>query len=145
MLSRPLGLGRGAEGEGRAQLTFLASSSLSFSLAASLLPYPQYNEIIFTGEKLGAGSFGVVLKVSSKTFETITQKAATSDNVKLTVLAPPPRTSSLKGTYLGIEVAVKEVLPSKDYEVSKYFEREWRIMKQVLLLPSCPLLVVSSS
>lgn len=26
--------------------------------------FSQYNEIIFTGEKLGAGSFGVVLKVS---------------------------------------------------------------------------------
>jgi hypothetical protein len=33
------------------------------------------------------------------------------------------------GTYLGIEVAIKEVLPSKDYDVAKYFEREWRLMK----------------
>ncbi|KAF8870643.1 kinase-like domain-containing protein [Gymnopilus junonius] len=35
-----------------------------------------------------------------------------------------------KGTYLGIEVAIKEVLPSTDYDVSKYFEREWRLMKE---------------
>lgn len=32
-------------------------------------------------------------------------------------------------TYLGIDVAVKEVLPSNDYDVAKYFEREWRLMK----------------
>ena len=36
------------------------------------------------------------------------------------------------GTYLGIEVAIKEVLPSNDYDVAKYFEREWRLMKWVL-------------
>ncbi|KLO16650.1 kinase-like protein [Schizopora paradoxa] len=35
-----------------------------------------------------------------------------------------------KGTYLGIEVAIKEVLPSNEYDVSKYFEREWRLMKE---------------
>ncbi|KAF8662752.1 hypothetical protein AX16_001110 [Volvariella volvacea WC 439] len=35
-----------------------------------------------------------------------------------------------KGTYLGIDVAIKEVLPSKDYDVAKYFEREWRLMKE---------------
>jgi hypothetical protein len=33
--------------------------------------------------------------------------------------------------YLGIDVAVKEVLPSNDYDVAKYFEREWRLMKCV--------------
>jgi LIM domain kinase 1 len=33
------------------------------------------------------------------------------------------------GNYLGIDVAIKEVLPSKDYDVAKYFEREWRLMK----------------
>jgi hypothetical protein len=33
------------------------------------------------------------------------------------------------GTYLGIDVAIKEVLPSDKYDVSKYFEREWRLMK----------------
>ena len=38
------------------------------------------------------------------------------------------------GTYLGIEVAIKEVLPSNDYDVSKYFEREWRLMKWVYAL-----------
>ncbi|KAH8115078.1 kinase-like protein [Phellopilus nigrolimitatus] len=35
-----------------------------------------------------------------------------------------------KGIYLGIEVAIKEVLPSNDYDVAKYFEREWRLMKE---------------
>lgn len=34
------------------------------------------------------------------------------------------------GNYLGIDVAIKEVLPSKDYDVGKYFEREWRLMKE---------------
>lgn len=33
------------------------------------------------------------------------------------------------GTYLGIDVAIKEVLPSTEYDVAKYFEREWRLMK----------------
>ena len=37
---------------------------------------------------------------------------------------------------MGIDVAIKEVLPSNDYDVSKYFEREWRLMKSVVLL--CP-------
>ena len=36
---------------------------------------------------------------------------------------------SFVGTYLGIDVAIKEVLPSNDYDVAKYFEREWRLMK----------------
>ncbi|TFK79650.1 tyrosine protein kinase, partial [Polyporus arcularius HHB13444] len=35
-----------------------------------------------------------------------------------------------KANYLGIDVAVKEVLPSNDYDVAKYFEREWRLMKE---------------
>ncbi|CAE6474219.1 unnamed protein product [Rhizoctonia solani] len=35
-----------------------------------------------------------------------------------------------EGVYLGIDVAIKEVLPSKDYDVAKYFEREWRLMKE---------------
>ncbi|KAF8235883.1 TKL/LISK/LISK-DD1 protein kinase [Tricholoma matsutake] len=35
-----------------------------------------------------------------------------------------------KGVYLGIEVAIKEVLPSTEYDVAKYFEREWRLMKE---------------
>ncbi|KAH8084921.1 kinase-like protein [Cristinia sonorae] len=35
-----------------------------------------------------------------------------------------------KGSYLGIDVAIKEVLPSTDYDVAKYFEREWRLMKE---------------
>ncbi|KAJ2921056.1 hypothetical protein H1R20_g16038, partial [Candolleomyces eurysporus] len=35
-----------------------------------------------------------------------------------------------KGVYLGIDVAIKEVLPSTEYDVAKYFEREWRLMKE---------------
>ncbi|KIJ18167.1 hypothetical protein PAXINDRAFT_167426 [Paxillus involutus ATCC 200175] len=35
-----------------------------------------------------------------------------------------------KGFYLGIDVAIKEVLPSNSYDVAKYFEREWRLMKE---------------
>ncbi|KAJ3564015.1 hypothetical protein NP233_g8565 [Leucocoprinus birnbaumii] len=35
-----------------------------------------------------------------------------------------------KGSYLGIDVAIKEVLPSNEYDVAKYFEREWRLMKE---------------
>ncbi|KAL0952730.1 hypothetical protein HGRIS_006961 [Hohenbuehelia grisea] len=35
-----------------------------------------------------------------------------------------------KGSYLGIDVAIKEVLPSTEYDVGKYFEREWRLMKE---------------
>ncbi|KAF8890614.1 kinase-like domain-containing protein [Infundibulicybe gibba] len=35
-----------------------------------------------------------------------------------------------KGNYLGIDVAIKEVLPSTEYDVGKYFEREWRLMKE---------------
>ncbi|KAN0136507.1 Protein kinase-like domain containing protein [Lactarius tabidus] len=35
-----------------------------------------------------------------------------------------------KGSYLGIEVAIKEVLPSTEYDVAKYFEREWRLLKE---------------
>ncbi|KAL4077471.1 kinase-like domain-containing protein [Scleroderma citrinum] len=35
-----------------------------------------------------------------------------------------------KGSYLGIDIAIKEVLPSDSYDVAKYFEREWRLMKE---------------
>ena len=41
----------------------------------------------------------------------------------------PTRLMLLVGQYLGIDVAIKEVLPSNDYDVAKYFEREWRLMK----------------
>lgn len=37
------------------------------------------------------------------------------------------------GSYLGIQVAIKEVLPSTEYDVAKYFEREWRLLKYVPL------------
>ena len=50
------------------------------------------------------------------------------------------RMSSLQipGTYLGIDVAIKEVLPSTEYDVAKYFEREWRLMKSVHLASHRP-------
>ncbi|WWC85523.1 uncharacterized protein L201_000387 [Kwoniella dendrophila CBS 6074] len=38
--------------------------------------------------------------------------------------------SVYKGSYLGIDIAIKEVLPSTEYDVHKYFEREWRIMRE---------------
>ncbi|WRT63406.1 uncharacterized protein IL334_000311 [Kwoniella shivajii] len=38
--------------------------------------------------------------------------------------------SVYKGSYLGINIAIKEVLPSTEYDVHKYFEREWRIMRE---------------
>ena len=41
---------------------------------------------------------------------------------------------SLVGSCLGIDVAIKEVLPSNEYDVAKYFEREWRLLKYVLIL-----------
>ncbi|KAF7320919.1 TKL/LISK/LISK-DD1 protein kinase [Mycena chlorophos] len=45
-----------------------------------------------------------------------------------------------KGTYLGIDVAIKEVLPSNEYDVAKYFEREWRLMKETRH-PNCCLYI----
>ncbi|KAJ6476194.1 kinase-like domain-containing protein [Mycena sanguinolenta] len=45
-----------------------------------------------------------------------------------------------KGSYLGIEVAIKEVLPSTEYDVAKYFEREWRLMKETRH-PNCCLYI----
>jgi LIM domain kinase 1 len=70
--------------------------------------------------KLGSGSFGNVYK-GIKSF-----------------LIFLPRLTTLVGSYLGIDVAIKEVLPSTDYDVSKYFEREWRLLKYVIsiLTPS---------
>ncbi|GAA6011564.1 hypothetical protein JCM10207_002660 [Rhodosporidiobolus poonsookiae] len=38
--------------------------------------------------------------------------------------------SVFKAEYLGIEVAVKEVLPSKEYDVEKYLQREITLMQQ---------------
>ncbi|SGY19948.1 BQ5605_C017g08401 [Microbotryum silenes-dioicae] len=35
-----------------------------------------------------------------------------------------------KGEYLGLEVAIKEVLPSGEYDVDKYFRRECKIMAE---------------
>jgi len=61
---------------------------------------------------LGAGSFGNVYK------------GPLSLSPLFTLLHSPP------AVYLGIEVAIKEVLPSKEYDVAKYFEREWRLMKE---------------
>jgi len=47
----------------------------------------------------------------------------------LTLLSAPSHL--LVGSYLGIDVAIKEVLPSTEYDVAKYFEREWRLLKCV--------------
>ena len=55
--------------------------------------------------------------------------------VLLKITLYPRSCMKLIGTYLGIDVAIKEVLPSKEYDVAKYFEREWRLMKYVLGVP----------
>lgn len=36
-----------------------------------------------------------------------------------------------KGEYLGLEVAIKEVFPSNEYDFNKYFERECKVMAEV--------------
>ncbi|WVQ74036.1 hypothetical protein IAR50_003617 [Cryptococcus sp. DSM 104548] len=38
--------------------------------------------------------------------------------------------SVYQGSYLDIDIAVKEILPSNEYDAHKYFEREWRIMRE---------------
>ncbi|KAL8280946.1 hypothetical protein RQP46_006625 [Phenoliferia psychrophenolica] len=35
-----------------------------------------------------------------------------------------------KGEYLGLEVAIKEVMPSGEYDVDKYFQREVKVMQE---------------
>ncbi|TXT06061.1 hypothetical protein VHUM_03534 [Vanrija humicola] len=35
-----------------------------------------------------------------------------------------------RGQYLGVDIAIKEIHSSTEYDVSKYFEREWRIMRE---------------
>ena len=62
---------------------------------------------------MGSGSFGNVYKGESDLGNVMI-----CGEIQLSV-----------GTYLGIDVAIKEVLPSTDYDVAKYFEREWRLMK----------------
>lgn len=73
--------------------------------------WPCSQDIKGEWKKLGSGSFGNVYKgqfVSCLLLLTLT------DTI---------------GSYLGIDVAIKEVLPSSNYDVAKYFEREWRLMK----------------
>jgi LIM domain kinase 1 len=65
-------------------------------------------------KRLGAGSFGNVYKGQPI-------GAAFNTTSGLTFI---------QGSYLGIDVAIKEVLPSNEYDVAKYFEREWRLMKE---------------
>jgi LIM domain kinase 1 len=53
-------------------------------------------------------------------------------STKVTYASSYPRLKLIHtlGKYLGIDVAIKEVLPSNEYDVAKYFEREWRLMKE---------------
>jgi LIM domain kinase 1 len=61
-------------------------------------------------KKLGSGSFGNVYK-------------------GILFNQKPIHANRCSGSYLGIDIAIKEVLPSTSYNVAKYFEREWRLMK----------------
>lgn len=57
-------------------------------------------------------------------------RSATSIKVVLGHLISISHIESNPGNYLGTDVAIKEVLPSNEYDVAKYFEREWRLMKE---------------
>lgn len=72
---------------------------------------PRPQDIRGDWKKLGSGSFGNVYKGHF-----------VSQTLSLTLTVTT-------GLYLGIDVAIKEVLPSSNYDVAKYFEREWRLMK----------------
>jgi LIM domain kinase 1 len=72
---------------------------------------PRPQDIRGDWKKLGSGSFGNVYK-GPLVFHIL--------SLMLT---------DTTGSYLGIDVAIKEVLPSSNYDVAKYFEREWRLMK----------------
>lgn len=72
---------------------------------------PRTQDIKGEWKKLGSGSFGNVYK--GPPMSHIFSLALTNTT----------------GSYLGIDVAIKEVLPSSNYDVAKYFEREWRLMK----------------
>lgn len=65
---------------------------------------------------MGSGSFGNVYKCKR------TARAGSEVERKFLMALSA-------ATYLGIDVAIKEVLPSNEYDVRKYFEREWRLMK----------------
>lgn len=47
-----------------------------------------------------------------------------------TILGSGSFGSVYRSTYLGLPVALKQITPSKDYDVQKYFEREWRLMRE---------------
>lgn len=91
-------------------------------------PYPshpdvyliaRYQDIKGNWKKLGSGSFGNVWKGGHH-----------PSNLAILTRSSTSRFLYLSGTYLGIDVAIKEVLPSTEYDVAKYFEREWRLMKE---------------
>jgi hypothetical protein len=83
-----------------------------------------------------AGSERDLEEVGCRVFRQCIQRLTLSASdplvvMKLTSIVPP-----FIANYLGIDVAVKEVLPSTDYDVAKYFEREWRLMKYGFDLPT---------
>lgn len=88
-----------------------------YGICVVKIPQPNlfsyFKDIKGNWKKLGAGSFGNVYKGQPFKLE----------HPPILLLTPPA------ATYLGIDVAIKEVLPSTDYDVAKYFEREWRLMK----------------
>ena len=76
-------------------------------------------------KKLGSGSFGNVYKGGYTHF------------LKVLEIVCLTRIQYGTGSYLGIDVAIKEVLPSSEYDVAKYIEREWRLMTCVLNPDPC--------
>ena len=89
------------------RLRYVPSGGTTFAIAYHVL----VQDIRGEWKKLGSGSFGNVYKGYFVSHVL---------SVALTVVT---------GSYLGIDVAIKEVLPSSNYDVAKYFEREWRLMK----------------
>ncbi|KAJ3729182.1 kinase-like domain-containing protein [Lentinula guzmanii] len=85
----------------------ISSVSLSYLLHIFLA-----QDIKGEWKTLGSGSFGKVYKGDNSS-----SPRSVCSNCHL-------------GIYLGLDVAIKEVLPSTEYDVSKYFEREWRLMKE---------------
>lgn len=87
---------------------------------------PIYQDIKGKWKQLGSGSFGNVYKGQPPVY----LLHAFDRPTELALRETSPHNEPT-ATYLGIDVAIKEVLPSNKYDVSKYFDREWRLMRFV--------------